>query len=132
MLKPADFLLLDEPTNDLDIPTLEILEESLLEFSGAMVLVTHDRFMLDRVSTLLLALDGQGGSDFFADYAQWEASVGRRRRPTGRRRRRRSTRATPSRRSCRIKRREEYEAIEARIQEAEKEFGGEAGADARS
>jgi len=51
MLQPADVLLLDEPTNDLDIPTLEILEESLLEFRGSLVLVTHDRYMLDRVST---------------------------------------------------------------------------------
>jgi ATP-binding cassette subfamily F protein uup len=52
MLQPADVLLLDEPTNDLDIPTLEILEESLLEYRGALVLVTHDRYMLDRVSTV--------------------------------------------------------------------------------
>ena len=51
MLEPADLLLLDEPTNDLDIPTLEVLEESLLEFPGALVLVTHDRYLLDRVST---------------------------------------------------------------------------------
>jgi ATP-binding cassette subfamily F protein uup len=65
-------LLLDEPTNDLDIPTLEVLEESLLEFPGALVLVTHDRYLLDRVSTRLLALDGQGGAVVFADYAQWE------------------------------------------------------------
>ena len=72
MLEPADLLLLDEPTNDLDIPTLEILEESLTEFSGALVLVTHDRFMLDRVSTLVLGLDGQGGIESFADYSQWE------------------------------------------------------------
>ncbi|HRC86991.1 MAG TPA: ABC-F family ATP-binding cassette domain-containing protein, partial [Thermoanaerobaculia bacterium] len=72
MLEPADLLILDEPTNDLDIPTLEVLEESLLEFPGALVLVTHDRYLLDRVSTAILALDGQGGCQLFADTAQWE------------------------------------------------------------
>jgi ATP-binding cassette subfamily F protein uup len=66
-------LLLDEPTNDLDIPTLEILEESLLEYPGALVLVTHDRFMLDRVSTVVVGLDGLGAAERFADYSQWEA-----------------------------------------------------------
>ena len=64
MLEPADVLLLDEPTNDLDIPTLEILEESLLEFSGALVLVTHDRYLLDRVSTIVLGLDGRETPSF--------------------------------------------------------------------
>ena len=73
MLQPADVLLLDEPTNDLDIPTLEILEESLLEYRGALVLVTHDRYMLDRVSTVVLGLDGLGHAERFADYPQWEA-----------------------------------------------------------
>lgn len=72
MLQPADVLLLDEPTNDLDIPTLEILEESLLEFRGSLILVTHDRYMLDRVSTIVLGLDGRGGAQSFADYSQWE------------------------------------------------------------
>lgn len=72
MLEPADLLLLDEPTNDLDIATLEILEESLLEYTGALVLVTHDRYMLDRVSTIVLGLDGKGGSERFSDYSQWE------------------------------------------------------------
>ena len=72
MLQPADVLLLDEPTNDLDIPTLEILEESLLEYRGALVLVTHDRYMLDRVSTIVLGLDGRGAAERFADYSQWE------------------------------------------------------------
>jgi ATP-binding cassette subfamily F protein uup len=72
MLEPADVLLLDEPTNDLDIPTLEVLEESLLEFPGALVLVTHDRYLIDRVSTRLLALDGAGGITAYADYGQWE------------------------------------------------------------
>src|SRR6202020_2056005 len=73
MLQPADVLLLDEPTNDLDIPTLEILEESLLEYRGALVLVTHDRYMLDRVSTVVLGLNGMGGAERFADYSQWDA-----------------------------------------------------------
>jgi len=68
-------LLLDEPTNDLDIPTLEVLEESLLEFPGALVLVTHDRYLLDRVSTQILALDGEGGVLPYADYPQWEAGA---------------------------------------------------------
>jgi ABC transport system ATP-binding/permease protein len=73
MLQQADVLLLDEPTNDLDIPTLEILEESLLEYRGALVLVTHDRYMLDRISTIVLGLDGRGDADRFADYSQWDA-----------------------------------------------------------
>jgi ATP-binding cassette subfamily F protein uup len=73
MLQPADVLLLDEPTNDLDIPTLEVLEESLLEYRGALVLVTHDRYMLDRISTVVFGLDGLGGAERFADYSQWEA-----------------------------------------------------------
>ncbi len=74
MLEPADLLILDEPTNDLDIPTLEVLENSLVDFDGGLVLVTHDRFMLDRVSTVVIALDGRGGAETFADYAQWEAA----------------------------------------------------------
>jgi ATP-binding cassette subfamily F protein uup len=72
MLQPADVLILDEPTNDLDIPTLEILEEALLDFSGALVLVTHDRYLLDRVTNAVLGLDGRGNAVLFADYTQWE------------------------------------------------------------
>jgi ATP-binding cassette subfamily F protein uup len=74
MLEPADLLVLDEPTNDLDIPTLEVLEESLIEFPGAVVLVTHDRFLFERVTTTVLALDGSGAATPFADYRQWEAA----------------------------------------------------------
>jgi ATP-binding cassette subfamily F protein uup len=73
MLRPADLLILDEPTNDLDLATLEVLEDSLIEFPGALVLVTHDRYLLDRVSTSLLALEG-GSAREFADLAQWEAA----------------------------------------------------------
>lgn len=73
MLQPADLLILDEPTNDLDIPSLEVLEESLAEFPGAILLVTRDRYLLETVATEILAFDGSGGHGFFADHAQWEA-----------------------------------------------------------
>jgi ABC transport system ATP-binding/permease protein len=72
MLRPADVLILDEPTNDLDIATLDVLESSLEEFPGALLLVTHDRYLLDRLCTEILALDGQGNANVFADLLQWE------------------------------------------------------------
>jgi ATP-binding cassette subfamily F protein uup len=72
MLQPADVLMLDEPTNDLDIPTLEILEDNLLEFEGALVLVTHDRYLLNRVASTVIGLDGNGQIGRFADFSQWE------------------------------------------------------------
>ena len=72
MLQPADILLLDEPTNDLDIPTLEVLEEALLDFPGAILLITHDRFMLDRIATEYLALDGMGQTKEFAGFEMWQ------------------------------------------------------------
>jgi ATP-binding cassette subfamily F protein uup len=84
MLEPADVLLLDEPTNDLDIPTLEILEDNLNDFPGALVLVTHDRYMLDRVSNMIVGLDGQGAAALFAEYAQWEAWISGLSRPAAR------------------------------------------------
>ena len=75
MRRPADILLLDEPTNDLDIPSLNVLEKSLNEFPGALVLVTHDRFMLDRICNKVLGFNGRGDVSFFADYAQWLRSM---------------------------------------------------------
>jgi ATP-binding cassette subfamily F protein uup len=72
MLREADVLFLDEPTNDLDISTLEVLEESLLDFSGAMVLVTHDRYLMDRVATAILSFEPDNTLMLYADYAQWE------------------------------------------------------------
>ena len=75
MLETPDVLILDEPTNDLDIPTLEMLEEGLSEFAGALVLVSHDRFMINRLCTHFLGLDGMGGAKAYADYEQWEREV---------------------------------------------------------
>ncbi|OGG99451.1 MAG: hypothetical protein A2600_01720 [Candidatus Lambdaproteobacteria bacterium RIFOXYD1_FULL_56_27] len=73
MLSPADLLLLDEPTNDLDIPALEVLEESLMEFQGAIVLVTHDRALLSRVATGILGL-GPLEPQLYASFDQWQAA----------------------------------------------------------
>ncbi len=78
MLRPADLLILDEPTNDLDIASLDVLEESLSEFPGAIVLVTHDRFMLDRICTEMLGLYGDGRVGRYGDWAQWQAAQARR------------------------------------------------------
>jgi ATP-binding cassette subfamily F protein uup len=133
MLEPADILLLDEPTNDLDIPTMDILEESLMEFSGSLVLVTHDRYMLDRVANIVLGLNGQGGAEPFADYAQWEgwqreaggsssgtlggtSSAGTRAGATSARE---SGKASASRKKLSYLEAREYATIEQRIAEAE-------------
>ncbi|MEI8366428.1 MAG: ABC-F family ATP-binding cassette domain-containing protein [Parachlamydiaceae bacterium] len=75
MLQPADLLLLDEPTNDLDIPTLETLEESLKEFPGAIVLISHDRALLDRLTNCVVGLGLPGEPPLLADYHQWDDYV---------------------------------------------------------
>ncbi len=75
MRQTADVLLLDEPTNDLDIPSLEVLEDGLREFPGAIVLVSHDRFLLDSLADHVIGLDGHGGAKMFADYSQWLAGL---------------------------------------------------------
>lgn len=72
MVQPADILLLDEPTNDLDIETLEILEESLMDFPGAVVLITHDRFLMEEVCNVFIGIDASGKTAQVADYSQWE------------------------------------------------------------
>jgi len=70
MLEAADVLVLDEPTNDLDIPTLEVLEEAMEDFPGAVILVTHDRAMLGRLSTEILSIDGRGNAKMLATLEQ--------------------------------------------------------------
>ncbi len=118
MREPADLLILDEPTNDLDIPALEVLEESLVEFPGGLVLVTHDRFLLERVSTVIVALDGCGGVTTFADYAQWEGARGAAPRAAAPAARATTPRPTTSKRLGYHERRE-WEDMEGAILEAE-------------
>ena len=75
MLQPADILLLDEPTNDLDIRTIETLEENLLEFGGLLVIVSHDRYMISRVCGLFIGFTTDAQAELFADYEQWEETL---------------------------------------------------------
>lgn len=119
MLAPADVLLLDEPTNDLDIPTLEALEDSLLDFPGAVVLVTHDRYLLDRVSTVVIGLD-QGEGGLFADYSQWEASRNEPApdKPVAKETRSSAASEGPQRKLSYLQQRE-WDGMEAKILEAE-------------
>ncbi len=125
MLEPADVLLLDEPTNDLDIQALEILEESLLEYRGALVMVTHDRYLLDRVSTVVLGLDGMGAAERFADYSQWDAWRKQRKKSTGAESRQRDLAQTQRMATTSGKKKlsyleaREFATIEQRIAEAE-------------
>jgi ATP-binding cassette subfamily F protein uup len=118
MLEPADVLLLDEPTNNLDIPTLEVLEDSLLDFPGALALVTHDRYLLDRVSTAIVGLDGMGGAGLYAECAQWEQEMA-----GVRRREREPAPARPAQSAPKKKlsyhESREWDEMEARILEAE-------------
>ena len=93
MLEGSNLLLLDEPTNDLDLLTLRILEEALLEFDGTVIVVTHDRAFLDRVCTAVLGLDGEGGAMVFADRLQFEAEQKAR---EARKQSEAATKATPS------------------------------------
>jgi ATP-binding cassette subfamily F protein uup len=124
MLQPADVLLLDEPTNDLDIPSLEVLEDSLESFPGAIVLVTHDRYLLDRLSTDLLALDGQGNANLYADLSQWEAAQEAQQKAASRpadapKPPQRENKPPPGLRRLTYMEQREWEQIEAKIMEAE-------------
>ncbi len=114
MLQPADLLLLDEPTNDLDIPTLETLEESLLDFSGAVVLITHDRCMLDRVCNSLLGLGDPENNLLFPDFSQWKASL-----KTALPKEKAKEKKTPFKSKISYMEKKEYEQIEGKISELE-------------
>ncbi len=118
MLQPADVLLLDEPTNDLDIPTLEVLESNLLDFPGAIVLVTHDRFLLDRLSKAVLAMDGDGGVEFFAELAQWEQANAAKKAPPKATTRDKRDPAPPKKKLTYLETRE-WEQIEHKVAQAE-------------
>jgi len=75
----SNVLLLDEPTNDLDVETLRALEEALLDFPGCVVVISHDRWFLDRIATHILAFEGDSQIEFFAgNYQDYEKDRKRR------------------------------------------------------
>ncbi len=118
MLQPADLLLLDEPTNDLDIPTLETLEESLIDFPGAVVLITHDRCMMDRICNGMLALGNPDQTDLYADYSQWEAAQTPAAAPAAKEKKSEASKAGGK---LSYKEKREYEEIEGKILKLEEE-----------
>ena len=84
--REANLLVLDEPTNDLDLETLDLLQEVIADYDGTVLIVSHDRDFLDRTVTLTLGLDGSGKVDIIAGgYADWEAKRDQRDRPESRR-----------------------------------------------
>jgi ATP-binding cassette subfamily F protein uup len=117
MTQPADILLLDEPTNDLDIPTLETLEENLMDFPGAVVLITHDRSLMARICNTLLFLK-EGEAEFFIDFAQWEASQKQAEKKT----QDKSSSSSSKKSKLSYSEKKEYESMEAKILETEKKI----------
>ncbi|MFO0803026.1 MAG: ABC-F family ATP-binding cassette domain-containing protein [Gemmataceae bacterium] len=121
MLKPADLLLLDEPTNDLDIPALEVLEESLEDFPGAVVLVSHDRDLMDRLCTEVIGLDGRGGLVTCGSVGQWLEAHAASVREEEVKEKPRAEAAPAAKKSKKLsfKEQKEWDAMEAAIHDAE-------------
>ncbi len=76
-LSGSNFLLLDEPTNHLDMEAIEVLEDALLDFDGAILAVSHDRYFLDRIATRMIELHGDGTSEYLGNYSDYESQRGR-------------------------------------------------------
>lgn len=119
MLQPADVLFLDEPTNDLDIPTLEVIEESLTEFNGAVVLITHDRCLMDRVCTEVIGLGEGNEQQLFADYDQWAKACAPKPRQIKLEKKERESRQTSK---MSYKEKKELEGMEEAVLEAEEKL----------
>ena len=99
MLQMPDVLILDEPTNHLDIPSLEVLEEALLEFPGMIVVVSHDRYLLDRIVDRLLVIRREGHAiydgnySFYVEQVELQRTADKGQQPTARKKRKRDTAA---------------------------------------
>ena len=132
LLTGASLLMLDEPTNDLDLLTLRVLEEALLSYDGAAIVVTHDRAFLDRVCTSVLAFEGEGRITRYASRLQAEAAMAKRRTEAAEQARQEKDRAekiaAPPQKPARAQKlsyreRKELEALPGEIETAEEEQG---------
>ena len=123
-LQPANLLVLDEPTNDLDVETIELLEERLLSFEGTLLLVSHDRDFLDNVVTATLALDGKGGVvEYAGGCADWldQMSRPRAKAKTITEQKPKPVREAPKKRKLLNKEREALATLPGKIEEMEAE-----------
>lgn len=125
---PGNLVILDEPTNDLDLFTLRVLEEALLEYPGSLLLISHDRYFLDRVATSILAFEDQGKVVHYqGSYADYRRRVEAKESPPATSASKAPPKATPnpapvssaSKRKRSYKEEQEWQAIEAKIQAAE-------------
>jgi len=123
--RPANLLVMDEPTNDLDIDTLELLEERIAQFDGTLLLVSHDRAFLDRVVTSLLVLEGDGNVREFiggwSDWRSWRDSQPSERRAVSSRSEEPRREATPKRRKLSFNEQREFDGLPSRIEQLEAE-----------
>ena len=123
--RPCNVLILDEPTNDLDIETMELLEEVLLEFDGSLVLVSHDRAFLDNVVTSTLVFEGAGKvNEFVGGYEDWQKHLAEAEKPTTPEPRPKAKpKLTQKPRRLTFKEQKELEALPSRIEDLEGEKG---------
>ena len=125
--RESNLLVLDEPTNDLDLETLDLLQEVIADYAGTVLLVSHDRDFLDRTVTVTLGLDGSGKVDIVAGgYADWEA---KRVKPAATRAKASTAAAAPppppqQRRKLSYKDQRDYDLLPARIEAIEAEMAG--------
>ncbi len=125
LMANPNFLVLDEPTNDLDIETLQVLEEYLRDFKGCVIVVSHDRYFMDKVVDHIFVFNGNGDiKDFpgnYTDYRYWREEEKENAKPAEKNVQAKATYRTDTKRKLTFKERKEYESLEPEIMQLEEE-----------